>query len=63
MNWTKSGQGSAIVGHHDCAGNPAPKDEQMIHIQKACDLIRQQYMNIEVIGLWMDKNWEVLEVN
>ncbi len=54
--------GVAIVGHYDCAGNPAPQDNQIIHIKKAIQFLRQQYKNIEIIGLWVDKNWEVHEV-
>ena len=54
--------GVAIVGHHDCAGNPVPQNDQIIHIQKAIQFLRQQYENIEIIGLWIDKNWEVHEV-
>ena len=54
--------GVAVVGHHDCAGNPAPQSDQIIHTQKAAQFLRQQYENIEVIGLWIDKNWEVHEV-
>ena len=26
--------GIAIVGHYDCAGNPASQDDQIIHIKK-----------------------------
>ena len=55
--------GAAIVGHHDCAGNPASKNDQIVHIKKAIRLIRQQYENLEVIGLWVDKNWEVHEID
>ena len=54
--------GIAIVGHHDCAGNPAPENDQIIHIQRAIQFLRQQYENIEIIGLWIDKNWDVHEV-
>ncbi len=54
--------GVAIVGHHDCAGNPAPQDDQIMHIQKAIQLLRQQYKSIEIIGLWVDNNWKVHEV-
>ena len=54
--------GVAIVGHHDCAGNPALKDDQIKHIQKAIKFLKQQYESIEIIGLWVDKNWEVHEV-
>ena len=54
--------GIGIVGHYDCAGNPATQDNQIRHIQKAIKLIRQHYQNIEIIGLWIDKNWVVHEV-
>jgi hypothetical protein len=52
----------AIVGHHDCAGNPRPKDMQLIHIEKAMQWIKEKYPSAEVIGLWVDENWEVFEV-
>ena len=55
--------GVAIVGHHDCAGNPAPQDIQIGHIRLAIQLIRQKYEDIEIIGLWVDENWEVNEIN
>ena len=55
--------GVAIAGHYDCAGNPSSEDDQIIHIQKAIQLVRQQYGNIEVIGLWIDKKWEVHEID
>ncbi len=54
--------GIGIVGHYDCAGNPATQDNQIKHIQKAIKLIRQHYQNIEIIGLWVDKNWKVHEI-
>jgi hypothetical protein len=54
--------GIGIVGHYDCAGNPATQENQIRHIQKAIKLLRQQYENIEIIGLWVDKNWKLHEV-
>jgi hypothetical protein len=54
--------GVAIFGHHDCAGNPAPKEEHIKHIQKAVELLRVQFENLEIIGLWVDENWKVQEV-
>ena len=54
--------GVAIVGHHDCAGNPAPKEEHIKHIQKAVELLRVQFENLEIIGLWVDEGWKVHEV-
>ena len=55
--------GIAIVGHHDCAGNPAPQDKQIGQLRLAIQLIRQKYEDIEIIGLWVDENWEVSEIN
>ncbi len=55
--------GIGIVGHHDCAGNPTTQDIQIVQIQKAIKLLRQQYENIDIIGLWVDQNWEVHEVS
>jgi hypothetical protein len=54
--------GVAVVGHHDCAGNPAPRDVQVVHIQKAVQFLRRQYEGMDVIGLWVDDNWEAGEV-
>ena len=52
----------AIVGHHDCAGNPTPKEIQLGHIAKAKEWLKQKYPKTEVIGLWVNDNWEVAEV-
>ena len=54
--------GIAIVGHHNCAGNPVPKEDHIKHIQKSVILLRQQYEDLEIIGLWVDANWEVHEI-
>ncbi|OCC15409.1 hypothetical protein DBT_1156 [Dissulfuribacter thermophilus] len=54
--------GVAVVGHHDCAGNPSPKEEQIVHIQKAMAFLRQQIGDTKVIGLWVDQNWVVNEI-
>ena len=54
--------GVAVVGHYDCAGNPAKKDEQIQHVEESIRLIRQQYKELEIIGLWVDENWEVMEI-
>ncbi len=54
--------GIAIVGHHDCAGNPAPRDIQIMQIKKAIRVLRQIYRNMEIVGLWVDDNWQVHEI-
>ena len=54
--------GVAIVGHADCAGNPASKEDQISHIKESIKLVRRRHSGIEVIGLWVDENWEVTEL-
>ena len=48
----------AVVAHHDCAGNPAPKDEQMTHLKGALDLLKEWGLDAEVIGLWVGEDWK-----
>jgi len=55
--------GVAVVGHHDCAGNPATQDDQIAHIQEAIEFLRQHHANLEMVGLWVDGNWDVHEVD
>ena len=54
--------GIAVVGHYDCAGNPLPKDEQILQIRDSVDFIRQRYTNLKIIGLWVDENWKVYDI-
>lgn len=54
--------GIAVVGHHDCAGNPASKADQIDHIRDAMRTIRQRCREISIIGLWVDDHWAVSEV-
>ena len=51
----------AIVGHHDCAGNPASKEDQIQHLKDAIATIHDRYSQVETIGLWVDENWKVYE--
>lgn len=52
----------AISGHADCAGNPAAKEAQMDHIQRASDVIRERYPDIRIVKLWVNSAWEVEEI-
>ena len=54
--------GIAIVGHHDCAANPAPQNDQIIHIQKSIQFLQKHHENVEIIGLWIGKDWQIQEV-
>jgi hypothetical protein len=53
--------GIAVVGHHDCAGNPTPEDLQKVHIAESMAWAKANFA-VPVIGLWVDHNWQVSRV-
>ncbi len=53
----------AIVAHHDCAGNPVPAERQHQDIARSLELIRSWDLGVPVIGLWVDENWRVQELD
>jgi len=55
-------RGIAVIGHHDCAGNPACEEEQLLHTREAVAMLRKKYPDLEIIGLWVDENWDVSEI-
>ncbi len=55
-------KGVAVIGHHDCAGNPVGESEQRLHIAAAVRRVRDRFASVPVIGLWVDHNWEVSEL-
>lgn len=52
----------AIVGHHDCAGNPVDKDTQLDQIARSIGTVRSWGFGVEMVGLWIDESWKVQEV-
>jgi len=52
----------AIVGHFDCAGNPSIKEEQAIHTKDAIDVIKKEFPHMNILGLWVDQNGVVSEL-
>ena len=54
--------GAAIVCHHGCIGNPAPKIEQIAHLRIAIRLLQIEHVGTEIIGLWVTDKSEVEEV-
>ncbi|MGB9792130.1 MAG: carbonic anhydrase [Thermacetogeniaceae bacterium] len=52
----------AVVGHHDCAGNPVGKDVQLKQIAAAVETVKSWGFDCEVTGLWVDEDWNVHEV-
>ena len=55
--------GIAVVGHHDCAGNPSSESEQRQHTLAAVRHIQNRFGRAPVVGLWVDAKWRVAEVN
>jgi carbonic anhydrase len=55
--------GIAVVGHHDCAGNPSEYESQLDQIKKSIKFISSIYEGLEVIGLWVNSDWTVEEVD
>lgn len=51
----------AVIGHHDCAGNPIDENKQIEQIIQSIDNLKEHYnhLEIKIIGLWVDKNFEV----
>lgn len=56
-------RGIAIIGHHDCTGNPSQKEEQLSHIQESIIFLKKRFPNEEIIGLWVDQNCRVFELD
>ncbi len=49
----------AIVGHHDCAGNPVSEEEHREQIRRAVEVIRSWRYPVQVLGLWINDQWSV----
>jgi len=52
----------AIAGHYDCAGNPVENDMQLKQIRSAIKTVKSWDCEVQIIGLWVDENWEVCMV-
>jgi hypothetical protein len=60
-----NGHGSrvvALVGHHDCAGNPVPKEMHLHEVLKGCERLGLWGLPIRIIGLWVGEDWTVEKV-
>jgi hypothetical protein len=52
----------AVVGHHDCAGNPGDKNYHYAQIGKALlELSSWNIFTTKIIGLYVNDNWQVEE--
>jgi len=49
----------AVVGHHDCAGNPTDRAAHIEQINRAVTVVRDWNFTATILGLWVNENWEV----
>jgi len=47
----------AVAAHHDCAGNPVPKDAQIQQIQKALQLLKGWNLGVKLVGIYVSDTW------
>ena len=52
----------SIVAHHDCAGNPVSKEEQVKHLRQAKKTVESFGFNVEIILLWVDAPFKKAEL-
>ncbi len=49
----------ALVGHHDCAGNPVGRTMQESQLKKSVEKIHAWGYNAEIICLYVNEDWSV----
>ncbi len=48
-----------VAGHFDCRGNPVEEKIHCQQIKRAVERLKNYWPNHDIIGLWVDKNWQV----
>lgn len=51
----------AIIGHHDCAGNPVDKEEQIKQLHKSEKIVKDFGFNAEIVLLYVEGDWVTVE--
>ncbi len=52
----------ALVGHHDCAGNPVKREFQETQLKKSLDTVKSWGFGAEIICLYVNARWTVEEL-
>jgi hypothetical protein len=52
----------AVVGHHDCAGNPGNKEHHYAHIRRAVQEVHSWKFPAQIVGLYVNDEWKIEEV-
>ena|SRR3989338_3709002 len=48
-----------VVGHYDCRGNPVEENVHRQQIRNATKRLKGHWPNHEIVGLWVNKAWQV----
>jgi len=48
-----------LVGHHACAGNPVDETKHREQILNGVKTITSWDLGVDVVGLWVDRDWRV----
>lgn len=49
----------AIVGHHDCAGNPVDDQTHQKQIERSFEALKTWNLGVRLLGLWINRRWTV----
>ena len=49
----------AVIGHHDCAANPVSEAQHKRDIRQAVATAQSWNLPVELIGLWVNSEWQV----
>ncbi len=49
----------ALSGHHDCAGNPSGRAQQIEQLHKGRHLLSVRYPEADIICLWVNQDWHI----
>ena len=52
----------AVVGHQDCAANPADREQQHKQIQESVEIVRSWQVAVPIIGLYVNDLGQVNKV-
>lgn len=48
-----------VVGHYDCRGNPVEESVHRQEILSSVKRLKEFWPNHEIVGLWVNKDWQV----
>jgi len=49
----------AVVGHHDCRGNPVSRERHLELIKKSLEVVASWGVRVRLLGLWVNEQWAV----